>query len=119
MRDAEVEGRRVTHRGEEDMICDHAKTCGDCWTTQAMDRVRERAEKAEARVAELEAALGTLEHLGADGVSVDGCAWCLIGGMGDAYTVRMIEAEQHVAACPIGRALRRTGPSVGDTKETS
>jgi BMFP domain-containing protein YqiC len=37
------------------MICDHAKTCGDCWTTQAMDRVRERAEKAEARVAELEA----------------------------------------------------------------
>jgi len=42
------------------MICDHAKTCGDCWTTQAMDRVRERAEKAEARVAELEAALGQI-----------------------------------------------------------
>lgn len=42
---------------------------------------------------------------------------CLIGGMGDAYTVRMIEAEQHVAACPIGRALRRTGPSVSEVKE--
>ena len=81
------------------------------------DRFRERAEKAEARVAELERVLGTLEHLGADGVSEDGCAWCLIGGMGDAYTVRMIEAEQHVAACPIGRALRRTGPSVSDAKE--
>ena len=76
---------------------------------RAIEALRAEVVKAEAEVARLREALERVANGGADGLSEEGCTWCLMSPEHADYSTI---TGQHLSGCPVDAALGPATTSV-------